>query len=105
MPANNDAATTTKKSKKEERYTNCHLKHLLKNPPGTTTEEWYNTLKNHPTAKELFALAILHAQHILEDCFEKLHLDAHPVEVLPYPKEEVVIILNALLSFDPDYKE
>eukprot|EP00957_Ditylum_brightwellii_P003407 258333-Ditylum_brightwellii.AAC.1 len=80
MPANNVAATATKKSKKEERYINRHLNLLLKNAPGTTTEEWYNTLKNCPTAKELFAWAMLYPQCILEDCFEKLHLDGCPVE-------------------------
>eukprot|EP00957_Ditylum_brightwellii_P088778 6761163-Ditylum_brightwellii.AAC.1 len=80
MPANNAAATATKKSKKEERYFNCHLNYLLKIPPGTTTEEWYNILKYRTTANKSFAFAMLHLQCILEDCFEKLHLDGCPVE-------------------------
>lgn len=46
-------------------------------------------------------------QRIIENRYAKLRLDERHVEVIPYPPpdEQVGVIKNALLSFDPDYNE
>eukprot|EP00957_Ditylum_brightwellii_P080626 6132418-Ditylum_brightwellii.AAC.1 len=103
----NSANRATKKSKKDGRADiEIDILYLLKSPPNTSLEEWYNTLKAKWTATESFALVMLYPQCKIEDQFRMLILDNCPVEVIPYPtKEQVFVISNALSSYDPEYDE
>ena len=73
------------------------MKKLTTIPVGRTLGQPLDELKERPSARDSFVLAMRYPAKKLEDRFSKLDLEGRPVQVIPFMTEEDCgIITDAL---------
>ena len=77
------------------------LIHIL---PGQTLQYQINEFKSRNTTWASFDAATKYPMNLVEYRLKRLKLDGQPVEVIPYPGDDTLKLLNeVIVEFDPDF--